>query len=249
MAANPEAQEKVYQEINSVIQKLSLEAGPDGPKDPIELVTLESLSRFEYLNGAVNERFVLQSKVVKIWPLTFLFNSSLRLYSPASYIERLASKDITLGTEDGRIRFGVKKGDVVHFPVYSMHRDPEQFPEPEAFKPERFIGEPQFHKYSYLPFGAGPRNCVARSLALLEAKLALLHTFRKYRFSVAPETKVSVWLFIFKIRKITLFNFIIIESTRILLSKSAVYSKGNYLESGKTIIFWFLFFFVKYFVK
>src|SRR5699024_7009125 len=104
-----------------------------------------------------------------------------------------ASKDIVLQNEDGSVRINLKKGDVVHIPIYSMHRDVEQWPEPEEFKPERFIGESTFHKYSYLPFGAGPRNCVARSLALLEAKLALLHTVRRYKFSRGEKTKVRAF--------------------------------------------------------
>lgn len=168
LAVHPETQEKLYQEIISVFAKLSAEAGPDGPVSPIELVTNETLSRFDYLNGVLSE--------------------TLRIYAPGSNVERQASKDILLQTEDGRVKINVKKDDIVHFFTYAMHRDPEQFPEPEKFRPERFIGSPTHHKYAYMPFGAGPRNCVARSLALMEAKLAILHTIRQFRLSVAPET-------------------------------------------------------------
>jgi len=169
LALNPECQEKLHQEIEEVIEKLSSEPGNEA-KDPVELVTYENLSRFEYLNGVISE--------------------TLRLYAPAQMTERTAAKHMVLETEDGSVRINLKKGDVMHIPIYSMHRDPEQFPEPEEFRPERFIGEPTFHKYSYLPFGQGPRNCVAKSLALLEAKLALLHTVRKFKFSRGQKTKV-----------------------------------------------------------
>ena len=170
LATNPDKQEKLYKEALSVLGKLSEEAGPDGSKDPVDLITLESLSRFEYLAAVVNE--------------------TLRLYSPATFVEREVSKDMTIQKEDGSCKIHLKKNDIIQFPVYSMHRDPEQFSDPESFKPERFLGEPNFHKYAYIPFGSGPRNCIARSLALLEAKMALLHTIRQYKLSVSSKTKV-----------------------------------------------------------
>src|SRR5699024_5896503 len=102
LALNPEAQAKLHTEIVTIMGKLAEEAGPDGPKDPVELVTIDSLARFEYLSGVISE--------------------TLRIYSPATFTERQASKDMELATEDGRIRFNVKKGDMVHFPIYSMHR-------------------------------------------------------------------------------------------------------------------------------
>ncbi|KAJ6218346.1 hypothetical protein RDWZM_009503 [Blomia tropicalis] len=170
LATNPDKQEKLYKEALSVLGKLSEEAGPDGSKDPVDLITLESLSRFEYLAAVVNE--------------------TLRLYSPATFVEREVSKDMTIQKEDGSCKIHLKKNDIIQFPVYSMHRDPEQFSDPESFKPERFLGEPNFHKYAYIPFGSGPRNCIARSLALLEAKMALLHTIRQYKLSVSSKTKI-----------------------------------------------------------
>src|SRR5699024_1380383 len=133
---------------------------------------IESLSRFEYLNAVVNE--------------------SLRIYSPGLLTERQASKDITLQTEDGRVRIDLKKGDIVLLPIYSMHRDPDQFPAPEVFRPERFIGEPNHHESCYIPFGSGPRNCVAKSLALMEVKFATLHTIRQYKLSACSKTTGSL---------------------------------------------------------
>ena len=168
---NPATQEKLHQEINSVISKMAAEARAADPAasiDPIDLVTVESLNRFEYLNACLNE--------------------SLRIYSPATFTERFVGRDMDLKTDDDRVSFSVKKGDIIHFPIYSMHRDAEQFPDPEAFRPERFLDDPKHHKYAFMPFGQGPRKCIAESLALAEAKLALLHLVRLYRLGVAPET-------------------------------------------------------------
>ncbi len=112
---------------------------------------------------------------------------SLRLYPPATSLERVASEDYVLGNTGIKI----KKGQLIHFPAYAIHRDPENFPEPNSFKPERFFPENRtHHPYTHLPFGAGPRNCVGMRLALLEIKLALIHSVYKFKFSTTTNTQV-----------------------------------------------------------
>jgi cytochrome P450 len=122
--------------------------------------------------------------------LDAVISETLRIFPPATALERSASEDIVLGSE----QIKVNKGDIIHVPVYALHRDPENFPEPESFKPERFLAENRsHHPYSYLPFGAGPRNCVARRLALMEAKLALLYSVYNFKFSATQKTDVIVF--------------------------------------------------------
>ena len=169
LALNQSVQDRLYEEIETYFNRLQLES--DGTElDPSKLMTFESLSQLEYLNAIINE--------------------TLRLYPPIP-IERTASKDIELVTEDGSHRLNVKKDDIIHIPAYTLHRDERYYPDPETFKPERFIDNPEFHKYAYLPFGTGPRNCVARSLALYEVKMALINTIYRYRLSVCEQTKVN----------------------------------------------------------
>ncbi|CAG2115705.1 unnamed protein product [Medioppia subpectinata] len=77
----------------------------------------------------------------------------------------------------------IKKDNIVHIPTYAMHRDPEYFADPDHFKPERFLAENiAHHPYAYLPFGAGPRNCVGMRLAQMEIRLALISVVNRYRF-------------------------------------------------------------------
>ncbi|KAI2804065.1 Cytochrome P450 3A4 [Blomia tropicalis] len=173
LALNQSAQDRLYEEIEAYFNRLQLES--DGTEtDQSKLMTFESMSQLEYLNAVINE--------------------TLRIYPPAP-VERMASKDMLLKTEDGSHRLNVKKDDVIHIPVYALHRDERYFPDPETFKPERFIGNPEYHKYAYLPFGTGPRNCVAKSLALYEVKMALINTIYRYRLSVCEQTHIPMKFF------------------------------------------------------
>lgn len=62
--------------------------------------------------------------------------------------------------------FTLNKGLQVVIPVYAIHNDPEYWPEPEKFIPERFTEDEKHNRpqYAYLPFGAGPRLCIGRVL-------------------------------------------------------------------------------------
>lgn len=89
----------------------------------------------------------------------------------------------------------MKKDDVIRIPIYAIHHSDNFHNNPDCFEPERFLGKPQHHNFAFLPFGSGPRACLARNLALMEAKFALLHIIRCYRLSVCEQTKVSRNLF------------------------------------------------------
>lgn len=81
-------------------------------------------------------------------------------------------------------------------PTFAIHHDPEAWPNPEKFDPDRFRekNEGTRHSYQFLPFGAGPRNCIAMRFALMEIKIALAKVLMKYRFVQSPETQVPLAL-------------------------------------------------------
>ncbi len=75
-----------------------------------------------------------------------------------------------------RLTFGgwaLPKGVHIAPSIYLVHRRPDVYPDPEAFRPERFLGERTPGTYEWLPFGGGIRRCLGASFALYEMKVVL----------------------------------------------------------------------------
>lgn len=66
----------------------------------------------------------------------------------------------------------LEKGTFVYIPMFGLHYDPEYFPEPERYDPERFSEEnrKRIPPYSYIPFGEGPRNCIGIDLRVVKCQ-------------------------------------------------------------------------------
>ncbi|KAM8815567.1 thromboxane-A synthase isoform 2-T2 [Rhynchonycteris naso] len=122
--------------------------------------------------------------------LDMVIAETLRMYPPAFRFTREAAQDCeVLGQH-------IPAGTVVEMAVGALHHDPEHWPSPEAFDPERFTAEAQRSRrpFTYLPFGGGPRSCLGVRLGLLEVKLTLLHILREFRFEACLETQVPLQL-------------------------------------------------------
>lgn len=74
-----------------------------------------------------------------------------------------------------------------------MHNDPEYFPEPHLFRPERFAADAKREPYSWLGFGTGPRDCLAMRFALLQMRITLAHLLCNFTFSVDLQNPMPTW--------------------------------------------------------
>ena len=122
---------------------------------------------------------------------TMVLYESLRMYPPVPKISRDCNQ--TCAVTDELI---VEKGINVSVPVFSLHRNPEYWPNPDIFDPERFNpnNEQSYPTFAFLPFGEGPRNCIGKRLALLEAKMTLVAILKELHFKRTADTEVPLEL-------------------------------------------------------
>nr|XP_014086784.1 probable cytochrome P450 9f2 [Bactrocera oleae] len=156
---NPDVQEKVYQEIAEVNERL------EGKQ-----VTYEALQGMKYLDMVISE--------------------TLRKWPGAVNLDRECTKDFVFEADGKRIE--IKKGQTILIPVVGLQHDPQYFPNPEKFDPERFSNEnkDKIKPFTYMPFGEGPRNCIGSRFALLEAKAILYYLVRD--FHIVPAKKSTI---------------------------------------------------------
>jgi cytochrome P450 len=108
-----------------------------------------------------------------------VLKESIRLYPPIHAIVRSVHQP---GYRLGNAR--LPWGSIVLISPYALHRQPEYFPHPEQFDPERFTPEREktVPRYAYLPFGAGPRICIGNHLAIMEGHLLLATLAQRVTF-------------------------------------------------------------------
>jgi cytochrome P450 family 4 len=95
---------------------------------------------------------------------------ALRLYPSVHYMSRKLGEDLVTHTGERLV-----KNSIVNLHIYDLHHNPDIYPDPEKFDPDRFLPEncQNRHPFAYLPFSAGPRNCIGQRFAMLELKAAI----------------------------------------------------------------------------
>ncbi|KAJ8927505.1 hypothetical protein NQ314_020000 [Rhamnusium bicolor] len=102
---------------------------------------------------------------------------SLRIYPSVPFTARVLEEDIL--TSNG---YTLPKSTIVNIHIFDIHRNPKIWPDPEKFDPDRFLPEncQNRHPFSFVPFSAGPRNCIGQKFAILELKAALCGIIRNF---------------------------------------------------------------------
>ncbi len=120
------------------------------------------------------------------------FAEAMRLYPPVWTVARTAAE-----TYQWR-GFTVPKGAVLMAPQWVIHRDPRFWPEPDRFKPERFLPDaPERtgrHRFAYFPFAAGSRQCIGEGLAWMEGVLTLATVARDWTVTLEPGAEAELVL-------------------------------------------------------
>lgn len=130
--------------------------------DDTRTPSLSDLRRLKYLEQCIKE--------------------TLRLYPSVPILSRTLTEDAKIG------KYTLPAGCGVHICPFATHRLPGVYPEPEKFDPERFLPDrvERRHPYAFIPFSAGPRNCIGYKFALMEMKTVIATILRCYRLSTVP---------------------------------------------------------------
>jgi cytochrome P450 len=123
-----------------------------------------------------------------------IINETLRLYPPAPLFSRQCIREHTIGTKQ---QLRIPKGTTIVVDSYILHRRSDLWSRPLEFDYTRWMRDPKTglkpklpHPFAYLPFAAGPRNCIGQNFALLEAKIILAMFIQRCNFELVPGQKI-----------------------------------------------------------
>lgn len=140
----------------------------------------------EELNQVLQGRAPTVADLAQLPYANAVIKESMRLYPPVPLLGREAIKDVEIGD------YFIPSGCLIMVSQWVLHHSPKYFDEAEAFQPERWLQdlEKQLPRGVYFPFGDGPRICIGKSFALMEAVLILATIAQRYRFTLVPEHEI-----------------------------------------------------------
>ncbi|MFF0458619.1 cytochrome P450 [Nocardia africana] len=129
----------------------------------------------------------VSNAAVELPILSRVVTETLRLYPPGWLLTRVATKETTLGG------FSIPVGTAVVVSPLLIHRQPQQYPEPHAFIPDRWIDK-RPDKTAFMPFGAGARRCIGEQFATRTTMLVLATIARSWHLSPVDDAPISITL-------------------------------------------------------
>jgi len=135
-----------------------------------------------------HDNVVSNSVLNELTLLEMCIEECLRLSPPGPVTDRVATEDVNL---DG---ITIQKGMHIWIPIYAIHHHPDYYPDPEKYDPMRFTPEAKAErsKFTNLAFGIGPRECIAKRLAMMEVKTVMVHLLRSFKLLPALGDKSSM---------------------------------------------------------
>ncbi|MEE4189309.1 MAG: cytochrome P450 [Roseobacter sp.] len=125
----------------------------------------------------LGSRAATQDDVPALAYIRQIIDEALRLYPPAGMVSRTAQKQDNLSGAD------IRPDDTVMIPIYALGRHHLLWDRPDHFDPDRFADRKAIRRYSYLPFGDGPRICIGASFAVQEAVIILATLLARFKFT------------------------------------------------------------------
>lgn len=112
-----------------------------------------------------------------------VLQEGMRVYPPIPMLPRTATED------DVALGYRVPKGSIFLMFYYGVHHNAKHWDNPEAFDPERFAStnKDTRHRFAYVPFSAGPRQCIGSDFAMMEGTLVLSMMIQRYQLELAPD--------------------------------------------------------------
>ncbi|CAG9771776.1 unnamed protein product [Ceutorhynchus assimilis] len=137
---------------------------------------VQKLARDEQIEifGKDKEKTVCYQDLQDMKYLELVLKETLRIYPSVPFVGRITNEELNY---KGHI---IPKGTILMLHLYGMNHDPDYFKDPEEFRPERFQDLSGKYPYSYIPFSAGPRNCIGQKFAMLEMKSIVSKVLRNF---------------------------------------------------------------------
>lgn len=128
-------------------------------------IGMKEINSFDYLDRCIKE--------------------SLRLFPSVSNFGRAVTEDLQLKN------FLIPAGSIINIHIYDLHRDPNYWPNPDVFDPDRFLPEAvqKRHPFAYVPFSAGSRNCIGQKFAMLELKVLIAYLLYNFEMKALESIK------------------------------------------------------------
>uniref|UniRef100_A0A336K519 CSON013221 protein n=1 Tax=Culicoides sonorensis TaxID=179676 RepID=A0A336K519_CULSO len=160
LAQNPEVQKKVREEIQQAFEK----------------------------HGKLTYEFICNDMPYT----TNVIKETLRLYPILPFLDRecvLPNADTKGYSLEPYSSFEIPPGMPIYIPAHAIQHDPEYFPDPDKFNPDRFDeNSSSYNEYSYMPFGLGPRACIGERFALLQMRIGIVNVLKSFTVEVTNDT-------------------------------------------------------------